>query len=173
MNLTSELLDQALPQAPAATGMVRIARGGQQRWIWPVHLPGWIALGWQVSHPGTSAPAAAAVPGVGEPVAEAPMEPKPAAVSLTDTPAATNGRRRGRRAKAQEPMPVESGAEEMAAVTAAEQDTGESSVDAAAEAVPEPATTELPSPEVNAVETPEDAAAPAFVLPDDLLSETF
>ncbi len=38
-----DLTDPALPE-----GMVRIALGSRYRFIWPVHLGGWQALGWQL-----------------------------------------------------------------------------------------------------------------------------
>ena len=34
--------------ASAQAGMVRILRGSETRYVWPVHLPGWLAIGWQV-----------------------------------------------------------------------------------------------------------------------------
>ena len=34
--------------ASAQAGMVRIQRGSETRYVWPVHLPGWLAIGWQV-----------------------------------------------------------------------------------------------------------------------------
>ena len=34
--------------ASAQAGMVRIHRGSETRYVWPVHLPGWLAIGWQV-----------------------------------------------------------------------------------------------------------------------------
>ena len=54
-------------------GMVRIALGEQHRWIWPVHLPGWLAVGWQLAHPGPGASHAVTralvQPALGEPAA--------------------------------------------------------------------------------------------------------
>ena len=60
-------------------GMVRIARGQQHRWIWPVHLPGWLALGWQVAHPGAAASeaVATAVVAAGPTAATDPPQPRP------------------------------------------------------------------------------------------------
>lgn len=54
-------------------GMLRITRGEQVRWIWPVHLPGWLAVGWQVT------PLAAPLPAV---VREAVAAPEAAAVEV-------------------------------------------------------------------------------------------
>jgi hypothetical protein len=36
-------------QGPLPTGMLRIRQGNQERYVWPVHLPGWLALGWRVA----------------------------------------------------------------------------------------------------------------------------
>ncbi len=30
-------------------GMLRIRQGSQERYVWPVHLPGWLAMGWRVA----------------------------------------------------------------------------------------------------------------------------
>jgi hypothetical protein len=40
-------VSMALAPQPAPMGMVRIAKGKQQRCIWPVHLAGWQELGWR------------------------------------------------------------------------------------------------------------------------------
>ena len=172
MDLTSELLDQALPQAAAATGMVRISRGNQQRWIWPVHLPGWIALGWQVSHPGTASDAAA-VPGVGEPVAltsergaSDSTEQASEESSMADAIAPTNGRRRGRKPKALQTTPAEPEADPAGSVISAQPDALESLVEADAS----------PAGDISPDDAANDAAAQpeiTSVLPDDLLSEAF
>ena len=48
--------------ASAQAGMVRIQRGSELRYIWPVHLPGWLASGWRVGNgEGNAAKAAAPV----------------------------------------------------------------------------------------------------------------
>lgn len=64
--------------ASAQAGMVRIQRGSETRYIWPVHLPGWLAIGWQV---GSGEGMAAATP-------LAPVVVTPSAVS-SQPPAAT------------------------------------------------------------------------------------
>jgi hypothetical protein len=38
-----------IAQGPLPAGMLRIRQGSQQRYVWPVHLPGWLALGWRVA----------------------------------------------------------------------------------------------------------------------------
>ena len=79
---------------PMPAGMLRIQQGNQERYIWPVHLPGWLAMGWRV--------AGAEVPSIGVAAAEPPapaavLNPAPAAESPSE-PAPTRGRR-GRRRK--------------------------------------------------------------------------
>ena len=37
-----------IAQGPLPAGMLRIQQGNQERYVWPVHLPGWLALGWRV-----------------------------------------------------------------------------------------------------------------------------
>lgn len=64
--------------ASAQAGMVRIQRGSETRYVWPVHLPGWLAIGWQV---GSGEGMAAATPA-------APVVVTPSAVSQ-QPPAAT------------------------------------------------------------------------------------
>lgn len=62
--------------ASAQAGMTRIQRGGEVRYVWPVHLPGWLATGWQVGsgEGGTAAPMVAPVV-----VTPDPQAPHPAA----------------------------------------------------------------------------------------------
>ncbi len=64
--------------ASAQVGMTRIHRGSEVRYVWPVHLPGWLAVGWQVGsgEGGAAAMAAAAVV-----VTPAPQSSHPAAAS--------------------------------------------------------------------------------------------
>jgi hypothetical protein len=40
--------------------MLRIRQGSQERYVWPVHLPGWLALGWRVVGAAEPAPISAA-----------------------------------------------------------------------------------------------------------------
>lgn len=47
MSAEEMLLPQMSGMEPA--GMLRIRRDGQERFVWPVHLPGWLALGWRVA----------------------------------------------------------------------------------------------------------------------------
>ena len=36
-------------QGPLPAGMLRIHQGNLERYVWPVHLSGWLALGWRVA----------------------------------------------------------------------------------------------------------------------------
>jgi hypothetical protein len=86
---------------PLPAGMLRIRQGSQERYVWPVHLPGWLALGWRV--------AGAEASSVGIDAADPPAPIDPAAVELLEQddakPASTRGRR-GRRRK-EEVLPAE------------------------------------------------------------------
>ena len=82
-------------QGPLPAGMLRIQQGNQERYVWPVHLPGWLALGWRVAGPSSTA---------AEPLPHAVMAPAPA-VALESAPEPTAGRgKRGRRRKEEEPQ---------------------------------------------------------------------
>ena len=59
--------------ASAQAGMVCIQRGSETRYVWPVHLPGWLAIGWQVGS--GEGMAAATTP---TPVVVTPDPPRPA-----------------------------------------------------------------------------------------------
>ena len=81
---------------PMPAGMLRIRQGNQERYVWPVHLPGWLAMGWRVAGAGAEGPSvggAATEP----PAPAAVLDPAPAAESPSE-PAPTRGRR-GRRRK--------------------------------------------------------------------------
>ena len=91
---------------PMPAGMLRIRQGNQERYVWPVHLGGWLAMGWRVA--GSDGPTPSlATPAVVEsalppasrpgPVPAAVLDPVTAAESLSE-PAPTRGRR-GRRRK--------------------------------------------------------------------------
>ena len=85
-----------LAQGPLPAGMLRIHKGNQERYVWPVHLPGWLALGWRVAGPSSTA---------AEPLPQAVMAPAPA-VALESAHEPTAGRgKRGRRRKGEEPQP--------------------------------------------------------------------
>jgi hypothetical protein len=100
--------------------MLRIRQGQQERYIWPVHLPGWLAAGWRVA--GSDA-VAAMEPMFADPVdigfaaaatdppraAELtpPLEPAEPATSADATPAPTRGRRGRRRKEGSAPAETE------------------------------------------------------------------
>ena len=156
---------------PIPAGMFRIHKGNQERYVWPVHLPGWLGLGWRVAG-SVSDPADGALNQLLTPAVVAP-EPDPEPTAGQNGPESVTGRgRRGRRRKeeeqptaAVEPIPTETG-------TAAEQDaddppaviqwTGDqASGEPAADPVAEPAA---------AAPTAEGAVA-LSALPDDLFSD--
>ena len=72
--------------ASAQVGMTRIQRGGEVRYVWPVHLPGWLAVGWQVgsSEGGTAAPMVA-------PVVVTPDHQPPRSATAASAPRSTTG----------------------------------------------------------------------------------
>ncbi|MFM9103152.1 MAG: hypothetical protein ACKOPS_18190 [Cyanobium sp.] len=81
---------------PMPAGMLRIRQGNPERYVWPVHLGGWLAMGWRVAGAGAEGPSigvAAAEP----PASATVLDPVPAAESPSE-PAPTRGRR-GRRRK--------------------------------------------------------------------------
>jgi hypothetical protein len=43
---------------PQTAGMLRISKGQEERHVWPVHLPGWLAIGWRVVAATVPAPTA-------------------------------------------------------------------------------------------------------------------
>jgi hypothetical protein len=89
--------------ASAQAGMTRIQRGGEVRYVWPVHLPGWLATGWQVGsgEGGTAAMAAA-------PVVVTPDHQPPRSATAASTPRSTpgSGRHRPEAASPSAPQPV-------------------------------------------------------------------
>ncbi len=91
-------------QGPLPAGMLRIRQGSQERYVWPVHLPGWLGLGWRV----VGAEATARAPSVGVASAEPPAPSAATAhvpLEPDDAKPASNRGRRGRRRK-EEPLPA-------------------------------------------------------------------
>ena len=134
---------------PLPAGMLRIRQGSQERYVWPVHLPGWLALGWQVA----GAEAAAGTSPAGGAAAEPPAPIAAAAGELleqNDAKPASTRSRRGRRRK-EEPLP------------AAPADTGTSTVGDASES--DASGTEL-SEQVQDVEAPPAGRAEPDPEPD-------
>jgi hypothetical protein len=139
--------------------MLRIQQGNQERYVWPVHLLGWLALGWRVAGPSSIAaePLPQAVPAPAVPLE---LEPEPTAGQ------GKRGRGRGRRRKEEE-SPTPAAAEANPAPTGAD-------VEPQTDADPDPQTaTDL------AAETPaepgDDSTAEGDLalssLPDDLFSD--
>ena len=144
-----------LAQGPLPAGMLRIQQANQERYVWPVHLPGWLALGWRVAGPSSTAveqlPQAVAAPAV-------PLDSEP-------EPSAGRGKRGRRRKEEQEqphvgveanPAPTGADAEQQ---TEADSDPS-AAVDRAAEAAPEPGD-----------DSTAEGAVALGTLPDDLFSD--
>jgi len=176
-------------QIPA--GMLRIHQGNQEHYVWPVHLPGWLLLGWRVAG---SANAPAALPETLAAEAVAP-DPGPEVMAELDGAQPTTGRgKRGRRRKEEEhpqtvemsPAAISTAAEEeeeppTAAVAktpavigiATEESNAASDPSAASEPTDSRSSTELAAE--TATEPVDDSTAEGAValsaLPDDLFSD--
>lgn len=74
-------------------GQVRIYKGAQHRFIWPVHLAGWLELGWTTEPTVTSAPRKKRVSSTPSPTNENPTGANPSGASTSS-------------ATADEPLPV-------------------------------------------------------------------
>jgi hypothetical protein len=106
---------------PLPAGMLRIRQGLQERFVWPVHLPGWLALGWQVAGASSSPaddlqPQALMAPAL---TREADLEPT--APEKEPEPVTSRGKR-GRRRKEEQDQPpavVETPPEETETMVAA------------------------------------------------------
>jgi hypothetical protein len=135
-----------LAQGPLPAGMLRIQQGNQERYVWPVHLPGWLALGWLVA--GSSSTAA-------EPLSQAVPAP---AVPLDSEPEPTASRgKRGRRRREEEPQPP-------AGVEATPEETGTTAETGASDSDPKAAAD--PGDDSTA-----EGAVALSALPDDLFSD--
>ena len=160
-------------QGPLPAGMLRIRQGSQERYVWPVHLPGWLALGWRVVGAETTAGALTA----GGSAVEPPAPIAAAAGELPEQddakPASTRGRR-GRRRKEETEQPAApadtgtgdddgdaNGAEPSEPLLDAGQPAGGSTAESPAAAIEEPD----PDPDHKA-EVPVITA-----LPDDLFDD--
>jgi hypothetical protein len=106
---------------PLPAGMLRIRQGLQERFVWPVHLPGWLALGWQVAGAGTSPPDGLQPQAVTAPALTPHAKPEPSAAEKEPEPATGRGKR-GRRRKEEQDQPpalVETPPEETETMVAA------------------------------------------------------
>ncbi|MFM7548624.1 MAG: hypothetical protein ACKO8I_07060 [Cyanobacteriota bacterium] len=161
---------------PMPAGMLRIRKGSEERYVWPVHLPGWLALGWRVAGQGSELTGDQRLSPVPIVAPEVVLEPEAGSAELTasepsapaEPPAAPTRARRGRPRKEKVDIaPVEPAAE------AAGESTSEV-LPGAAEAVAPfgdnsagPATT---SPEESS--PPTDEPDPLLTaLPDDLFED--
>ena len=152
-----------IAQGPLPAGMLRIQQGNQERYVWPVHLPGWLGLGWRV--------AGAEAPSVGIAAAEPPASIAGAAGELPDQddakPASTRGRRgRRRKDEAQPEAPADTGASTV----------NDNSNDGSDAIGPEPNSEpaqqgELPAAAIEAPDPESTAEVPLGALPDDLFSD--
>jgi hypothetical protein len=140
---------------PIPAGMLRIHQGNQERYVWPVHLPGWMALGWRVAGSGSASdagPLPQAMP--------APAVPRDSEAELT----AGRGKR-GRRRKEEPEQPT-------AGLEATPEETGPTAEAGATDSDPQ-AATDLAAE--SAAEPVDDSTAEGAValsaLPDDLFDD--
>ena len=135
-----------LAQGPLPAGMLRIQQANQERYVWPVHLPGWLALGWRVAGPSSMA------------VEQLPQAVAAPAVPLDSEPEPSAGRgKRGRRRKEEQEQP-------HVGVEATPEETGTTAETGATDSDPKAA-----------AEPGDDSTAAGAValssLPDDLFSD--
>ena len=128
--------------ASAQAGMVRIQRGSETRYVWPVHLPGWLAIGWQV---GSGEGMAAATPPTPVVVTPSAVSSQPPAATPSGPTPGTSGHRPG--------TPVGTGSTGRAAPAASAPQplpatsntgSGESTTPPAAQKISMPAATDSP-----------------------------
>ena len=151
-------------QGPLPAGMLRIRLGNQERYVWPVHLPGWLGLGWRVA----GAEATAGASSAGGAAAEPPAPSAAAAADLLDQddakPASTRGRRGRRRKEEQEQPPAAIAATPEPTGTTAEADAADSEPPVAADLAVESTTN--PGDDSTA-----DGELSLTALPDDLFDD--
>ena len=143
-------------QGPLPAGMLRIRLGSQERYVWPVHLPGWLGLGWRV--------AGAEAPTLGIAAADPPAPIAAAAADLTEQddakPASTRGRRGRRRKEEQEQPPAAIEATPEPTGTTAEVDAADSeplvATDLAAESTTNPGDDSTADGELSLTALPDD-----------------
>jgi hypothetical protein len=144
--------------------MLRIRQGSQERYVWPVHLPGWLGLGWRVA----GAEATAGAPTIGVAAAEPPAPIAAAAGDLLDQddakPASTRGRRGRRRKEEPEQPPAGGEAHPEETGTTAEADAADSEPTGAPDSAAEAGTT--PGDDSTA-----DGGEALSALPDDLFDD--
>ena len=142
--------------SPLPAGMLRIHQGNQEHYVWPVHLPGWMAIGWRVAGSGSASDAGPLPQPVTAPAVALDLEPEP-----------TAGRgKRGRRRKEEPEQP-------NAGVEATPEETGTTADEAGATDFDPQAATDLAAE--TAAEPVDDFTAEGAValnaLPDDLFDD--
>ena len=143
---------------PIPAGMLRIHKGNQERYVWPVHLHGWLGLGWRVAGPSFTTL---------DPLPQAVMDPETAAALESDPDPQAGRGKRGRRRKEEPEQPT-------AGVEAKPEETGTTANEpGATDFEPHAATDLAADPVAEPVATPPDAesAAALNTLPDDLFSD--
>jgi len=83
-----------------SAGMLRISKGNEERHVWPVHLPGWLAIGWRVvgaKEAAAKAEVRVVEEAAGSSVAVLPLEPEQESNGNART--ASTRSKRGRRSK--------------------------------------------------------------------------
>ncbi len=145
-------------QGPLPAGMLRIRQGSQERYVWPVHLPGWLGLGWRV--------AGAEAPSVGIDAADPPALSAAAVGELPEQddakPGSTRSRRGRRRKEEQPPAGAETTPQETGRT--AEADAADSEPTGAPDLAAEADTT--PGDDSSA-----DGGEALSALPDDLFDD--
>ena len=148
---------------PIPAGMLRIHKGNQERYVWPVHLPGWLALGWQVAGPSSK---------TADPLPKAVMAPATAAALESDPEPQAGRGKRGRRRKEVPEQPnagVEATPEETG-TTADEPGATDFEPHAATDLAAEPVAEQVAAEPTATAPGAENAAA-LSALPDDLFSD--
>jgi hypothetical protein len=138
-------------QGPLPAGMLRIRQGSEERYIWPVHLPGWLALGWRVAGTEPPAPIAAAAAALPEP---------------DDAKPASSRSRRGKRRRNEQERKQEQDQEQPPAATESAPEPSAISTDDLAVAA---ASATEPGDDPSAVEEVALTALPEGLLDDPLL----
>ncbi len=90
---------------PIPAGMLRIHQGHEEHYVWPVHLPGWLALGWRVAGSGNAPAVPDDLPlpqAVTAPAAVLELTSQATAIEPEPEPSTGRGKR-GRRRKEEEP----------------------------------------------------------------------
>ena len=150
-------------QIPA--GMLRIHQGNQEHYVWPVHLPGWLLLGWRVAGSGNAPDAGPLPQAVPAPALPLDSEPEPTAIEKEHEPASGRGKRgrRRREEEAQPPAAVEVNPAPTGADTEQQADADSepyAAIDLAAETAAEPVD-----------DSTAEGAVALSALPDDLFDD--